>query len=219
MVCDRHPVAPGGCPKGAGGRLVLPQERQSPAAQYRPQNAARAHLHGPVRVERPRLSGEPPADRVPRAVGAGAGRSRRPSRQAPSPRQARVRVLRSDRMRSLRLRGRRRDQEAAIRLLSLHRLQGCDEPYVREEVLERRFADLLGRLTFDDEVLDWRCGGATPTRSATTRRPSPDCKPSTTAFRTGFTRCTSTSSTGVSIPHSSISCRRSAELSKTAAYN
>jgi site-specific DNA recombinase len=31
----------------------------------------------------------------------------------------------------------------------------CDEPYVREEVLERQFADLLGRLTFDDEVLDW----------------------------------------------------------------
>src|SRR5512132_2000371 len=27
--------------------------------------------------------------------------------------------------------------------------------YVREEVLERQFADLLGRLTFDDEVLDW----------------------------------------------------------------
>jgi site-specific DNA recombinase len=31
----------------------------------------------------------------------------------------------------------------------------CDEPYVREEVLEQQFADLLGRLTFDDEVLDW----------------------------------------------------------------
>jgi site-specific DNA recombinase len=31
----------------------------------------------------------------------------------------------------------------------------CDEPYVREEVLEQRFADLLGRLSFEDEVLDW----------------------------------------------------------------
>jgi site-specific DNA recombinase len=31
----------------------------------------------------------------------------------------------------------------------------CGEPYVREEVLEGRFADLLGRLSFDDEVLDW----------------------------------------------------------------
>jgi site-specific DNA recombinase len=31
----------------------------------------------------------------------------------------------------------------------------CHEPYIREEVLERQFTDLLGRLTFDDEVLDW----------------------------------------------------------------
>jgi hypothetical protein len=31
----------------------------------------------------------------------------------------------------------------------------CDEPYVREEVIEQRFTDLLGRLSFDDEVLEW----------------------------------------------------------------
>ena len=31
----------------------------------------------------------------------------------------------------------------------------CDEPYVREEVIERQFTDLLGRLKFDDEVLEW----------------------------------------------------------------
>ena len=31
----------------------------------------------------------------------------------------------------------------------------CPEPYVREEVLEDRFAELLDRLTFDDEVLQW----------------------------------------------------------------
>ena len=31
----------------------------------------------------------------------------------------------------------------------------CPEPYMREEVLEQRFAELLGRLTFDDEVLGW----------------------------------------------------------------
>jgi site-specific DNA recombinase len=31
----------------------------------------------------------------------------------------------------------------------------CDEPYVREEVIEQQFGDLLGRLKFDDEVLDW----------------------------------------------------------------
>ena len=31
----------------------------------------------------------------------------------------------------------------------------CEEPYVREEVLERQFVELLGRMSFDDEVLDW----------------------------------------------------------------
>jgi hypothetical protein len=31
----------------------------------------------------------------------------------------------------------------------------CDEPYVREQVLERLFSDLLGRLSFDDEALGW----------------------------------------------------------------
>ena len=31
----------------------------------------------------------------------------------------------------------------------------CPEPYVREEVLEDRFASLLNRLTFDEDVLRW----------------------------------------------------------------
>ena len=31
----------------------------------------------------------------------------------------------------------------------------CDEPYVREEVIEQQFTDLLGRLTFDEGVLEW----------------------------------------------------------------
>ena len=31
----------------------------------------------------------------------------------------------------------------------------CPEPYVRQEVLEDRFADLLKQLTFDDEVIGW----------------------------------------------------------------
>lgn len=31
----------------------------------------------------------------------------------------------------------------------------CDEPYVREEVLEEKFGALLGQLSFDDAVLDW----------------------------------------------------------------
>ncbi len=31
----------------------------------------------------------------------------------------------------------------------------CAEPYVREEVLEAKFAEILRRMTFDDEVLGW----------------------------------------------------------------
>jgi site-specific DNA recombinase len=31
----------------------------------------------------------------------------------------------------------------------------CNEPYVREEILERQFSNLLGQLSFDDEVLEW----------------------------------------------------------------
>ena len=31
----------------------------------------------------------------------------------------------------------------------------CGEPYVRQEVIERKFSEVLGRLTFDDEVLAW----------------------------------------------------------------
>ncbi len=31
----------------------------------------------------------------------------------------------------------------------------CEEPYVREEVIGQRFSELLGRLSFDEEVLAW----------------------------------------------------------------
>src|SRR5207248_8764373 len=31
----------------------------------------------------------------------------------------------------------------------------CEEPYVREEVLEQQFSDRLGQLSFDDEALEW----------------------------------------------------------------
>ena len=31
----------------------------------------------------------------------------------------------------------------------------CGEPYVRQEVIEQKFSEVLGRLTFDDEVLTW----------------------------------------------------------------
>ena len=31
----------------------------------------------------------------------------------------------------------------------------CDEPYVREEVIGQQFSELLGRLSFDEEILAW----------------------------------------------------------------
>ena len=31
----------------------------------------------------------------------------------------------------------------------------CGEPYVRQEVIEEKFSQMLGRLAFDDEVLAW----------------------------------------------------------------
>lgn len=31
----------------------------------------------------------------------------------------------------------------------------CGEPYVRQEVIEQKFSDVLGQLTFDDEVPAW----------------------------------------------------------------
>jgi site-specific DNA recombinase len=31
----------------------------------------------------------------------------------------------------------------------------CGEPYVLEEILEKQFSELIGRLSFDDEVLTW----------------------------------------------------------------
>ena len=31
----------------------------------------------------------------------------------------------------------------------------CEEPYVREEIIEGQFSELLGRLSFDEEVLAW----------------------------------------------------------------
>jgi site-specific DNA recombinase len=33
----------------------------------------------------------------------------------------------------------------------------CDEPYVREEILEKQFSEVLSRLSFDEEVLAWVC--------------------------------------------------------------
>ena len=75
----------------------------------------------------------------------------------------------------------------------------CEEPYVREEVIEHHFTDLLGRFNFDDEVPDGcarRWTPATPTRGANTKRSSSGSERNTTGFRTASTPCTWTSWTG-----------------------
>jgi site-specific DNA recombinase len=92
----------------------------------------------------------------------GAGRAGRPLRQESQARVKRPCLLGPDRMRKMWLRGGRRDQEAAIRLLPLHRIrrQMSGTPasrrrtYVREEMLEAKFTELLGSLKFNEEVLE-----------------------------------------------------------------
>ena len=58
--------------------------------------------------------------------------------------------------RLIRLHG-RRDQKGTVRLLPLYPLQerGCNESYVREEVQEEKFTNVLRMIQFDEEVLDW----------------------------------------------------------------
>ncbi len=36
-----------------------------------------------------------------------------------------------------------------------HHKQKCAEPYVREEVLEAKFAEILDGLRFEEDVLEW----------------------------------------------------------------
>src|SRR5262249_30395852 len=76
------------------------------------------------RVEWARAPGETPAVGHPRSLGTRAGRSGWPTRQEASPRKARFCVFGAHRVRPLRVFDRRRDQEAALRLLPLHGIQG-----------------------------------------------------------------------------------------------
>jgi DNA invertase Pin-like site-specific DNA recombinase len=83
----------------------------------------------------------------------------------------------------------------------------CDEPYVREEVIGQQFSELLGRLTFDEEVLAWVCARVTSTRSGNTKRQLAGCGPNTTDFRAACMPCMWTSSMARWTPHSLIACR------------
>ncbi len=123
MVCARRHFAEGSGAQGARGGPALSQERRQGAGEHGSHHPAQPALYGLVRMERQAHSGQARGAGAGRAMGAGAGRARRPLRQEGQARPARLRLLRADRLPCLRLRGGRRDQEAALRLLSLHRLR------------------------------------------------------------------------------------------------
>ncbi len=59
-------------------------------------------------------------------------------------------------MRPLWLLGRRREKKQKYVYYHCTSHKGkCGEPYVREEVLEEKFTELLGGLRFDDEIMSW----------------------------------------------------------------
>ena len=75
----------------------------------------------------------------------------------------------------------------------------CRRKHMREEALEQQFTNLLGRLHFDDDVLEWVRDAfmqATPRSAANTRRRSRTSKPNANASTIVFTRCTPTSLMG-----------------------
>ena len=96
----------------------------------------------------------------------------------------------------------------------------CRRSYVREEVLEQKFTELLGQLRFDDEVLEWvgsRSMRATPMSGAITRKRLSGSRANTSGSATASTRCISTSSMGVWTARSSTRCRPNGARSRTAA--
>ena len=96
----------------------------------------------------------------------------------------------------------------------------CDEPYGREEVLEKKFGALLGGLAFDDEVLDWLRDALHESHADERREqelPLIGYALSTTGSRTAFMQLTSINSTVSSVPCSSRRCPQSGEPSASAA--
>ena len=101
---------------------LYPQERRKGAGEHGAHHPAQSALHGLVRMERQAHSGQARAARFSRTLGAGAGCAGRPLRQEAPSAASTICVLGPDRLPCLRLRRGRRDQEAALHLLSLHRL-------------------------------------------------------------------------------------------------
>ena len=193
VVRDRRVCAEGGRQEGARRWPRLHEERRAGAHQHRAFDPAQPPLHRLVRVERQALSGQARAAGLGRAVGAGAGRDGRPQRQQASPHDPRLRLLGTDRLRQVRLLGGRRDQEAEVHLLPLHRLrrQMPGQPgLLPSQVCARGGA---GAAVHGDcsagsasTTRCWtgcarRCTPATPTSGASTRRRSSGSRPSTSA--------------------------------------
>ena len=134
---------------------------------------------------------------------ANCGSTCRASSMAVTPRrpssETRFCVLGPYRLRALWLLDRRGDQERRYIYYRCTGFKGrCDEPYVREEVIERQFSDLLGRLSSTTKCWNGCVRRSTPamlTRGASTERRSSGSGPNTTELRTASTRCTWTSST------------------------
>ena len=194
VVRDRPRFAEGSGAEGAGGGPRLSQERRQGAGEHRPHDPAQSALHRLVRVER-QADTRASTSRWSRS---NCGSACRACSMAASPRstervQARLRLLRTDRLRhcGCSVVGEIKKQRYVYYHCTGYadKCQGnpasCRRKYVREEVLEQQFTELLGRLQFDDEVLEWvrmRFTPATPTSGASTKRRSSGCRPNTTGF-------------------------------------
>ena len=76
----------------------------------------------------------------------------------------------------------------------------CRRSYVREEVLEQKFTELLGQLRFDDECWNGcrsRSMRATPMSGAITKKRLSGSRANISGSATVSTRCISTNSMGV----------------------
>jgi DNA invertase Pin-like site-specific DNA recombinase len=123
LVRTRRHFREGGDVQGEGGGPAFSQERRQHPGQHRPRHLAQSRLYRAVRLEWQDLRRPPRGAGVDRPVGTGAGRDRWAAREEIQAGKARFRVLGVDRLPCLRLRCGRRDQEGALRLLSLHRLR------------------------------------------------------------------------------------------------
>jgi site-specific DNA recombinase len=81
----------------------------------------------------------------------------------------------------------------------------CPEPYAREEVIERQFAELLEGLSLEPDVLAWVTKALKESQrdeKASTSRRWPASRPSMPSSTSGWRRCTWTSWTAASAPPS-----------------